>query len=69
MIKGIGARLQARREELGITRLMLAGRLGLEYEDFVRLEDGEAEIDLETLVLLCRFLSTTPDSLLGWNEQ
>ncbi len=68
-IKGIGARVKARREELDLPRLYLARKLGMEHDAYARLEEGETDPDLETLVQLCLILHTTPDALLGWNER
>jgi transcriptional regulator with XRE-family HTH domain len=62
--KLIGARLAARRKELGLTQAELAEKLGIEKESVSRLETGVISPSLGRLSTLAEALDFSMDNLL-----
>ncbi len=67
-MEGFGAVLRQRARDLGLTDVEVARRAGLEearYGNYVR---DSREPDLETLIKISRVLGTTPNALLGIDD-
>ena len=67
-MREIGARLQARARQLGLTDAEVARRLGLAQGRYSHYANDQREPDLATLVRICQQLSMTPNELLGVGE-
>lgn len=65
-----GARLRARREELGLTLQQVASQIGITPSAVQRIENGLNKGSVDTLINMCRVLKVSADELfgLGGNE-
>ena len=66
---GLGNRLRARAEAVGLTDTEVACRAELAQSRYAKYVIDGNEPDLGTLVRICRVLATTPDELLGFGRQ
>ena len=64
----LGEQLRARAQELGLSDAEVARRGGLSARRYGHYVTGQREPDLQTLLLICKVLDTTPDHLLGLEE-
>ena len=64
LLHNMGARICAKRRELGITQEQLAERMDVSIQMISNLEGGKKAIRPENLVKLCTVLSTSADYLL-----
>jgi transcriptional regulator with XRE-family HTH domain len=65
----IGERIKQRRLELGMTQEELAYSTGgKDYKNIWRYENGESKPTVENLLILAKALQTTPNWLLGFND-
>lgn len=66
----IGAKIQERRKELGITQEELAKKMGYKSKSSInKIELGVNDIPQSKIVLFAKFLMTTPAYLMGWEER
>ena len=65
-MREIGARLQQRAKELGLTDVAIARRLGLTQTRYSNYTSGIREPDLRLFARICRELETTPNEVLGF---
>jgi transcriptional regulator with XRE-family HTH domain len=66
----IGQRIKQRRKELKISADELGKRLGKDRSTIYRYEKGDIEnLPLDILEPIAKALSTTPQFLMGWNEE
>lgn len=64
---GVGDRIRARREFLGMTQDELAARMGYKSRSTIaKIEKGVNDVTQTTLVKLAEALTTTPSYLMGW---
>jgi transcriptional regulator with XRE-family HTH domain len=69
MILNIGEKIRRRREQLGISVDELAGKLNKDRSTIYRYEKGEiGSIPGEVIVPIAKALETTPQFLLGWED-
>jgi len=61
----IGARIRARRRQLGLTQSELAERLGVSFQQVQKYEQGANRVAASTLVAAAAALSTTASWLVG----
>ena len=64
LLKEIGARINARRKELGLTQEMLAEQMEVSVQMISNLELGKKAIRPENLVKLCNVLRVSADYIL-----
>lgn len=65
----VGERIKKRRKELGYNADYLAEETGLSRSTIFRYEKGDIEkISSEVLAKFARVLSTTPEKLMGWED-
>lgn len=64
LLKEIGARINARRREVGLTQEMLAERMDVSIQMISNLELGKKAIRPENLVKLCNALDVSADHIL-----
>ena len=64
----LGEQLRKRAKELDLTGAEVARRAGLSPRRYGNYVTGDREPDLQTLVRICRVLTTTPDQVLGFDE-
>ena len=64
----IGARMRARRRELGITQQQVGVALGLTFQQVQKYERGGNRISASTLVEIAKLLRCGPEVLLGTAE-
>jgi transcriptional regulator with XRE-family HTH domain len=65
----IGARIRARRKELGIPLADLATRVGFpNHQSISHIEAGRQDIRVRYVLPLCRALRWSPNQLFGWGE-
>lgn len=65
----IGNRVKKRREELGLTQLELAKKLGYNSKSTVcKVESGVHDITQTNIMKYAEALDTTPAYLMGWEE-
>lgn len=65
----IGDRIKARREQLGITQVELARKMGYtNHTTISKVESGKNDITQSTIVKYAKALDTTPAYLMGWEE-
>ena len=64
----LGERLRKRAKELDLTGAEVARRAGLSPRRYGNYVTGNREPDLQTLVRICRVLTTTPDQVLGFDD-
>lgn len=65
-----GARVKARREELGMTQEELAHKLGYKSKTSInKIELDKRNLKQSQIVSLANALQTTPGDLLGWTER
>lgn len=60
----IGARVRARRRELGLSQSELAHKLGVSFQQVQKYESGANRISASTLMAAARALETSPSRLL-----
>ena len=65
MEQSIGARLRARRRQLGLSQSDLAEKLGVSFQQVQKYERGSNRIAASTLVAAAEALSTNVSSLVG----
>lgn len=66
----IGLRIKQRRKELKMTADELGKLIGKDRSTIYRYEKGDIEtMPIEILVPLAKFLQTTPQHLMGWEEE
>jgi transcriptional regulator with XRE-family HTH domain len=65
---GLGERVKARREELGLTQLQLAQALGVTPQHISVIEKGKRSPSLESLAKLAQELGVTTDFLITGKE-
>jgi len=63
-----GTRLRACAQELGLTDIEVARRLGISQQRFANYVSGRHRPDYDMLLRICRVLGTRPDRLLGFDE-
>lgn len=61
----IGARLRARRRQLGLSQTDLAGKLGVSFQQVQKYERGSNRIAASTLIVAAEALGTTVAWLVG----
>lgn len=67
LTRSIGARIRAMREGAGMTQTELAEAIGYRNPSSITfIEQGEAGIKADVLILLCTKLNTSPNELFGW---
>jgi transcriptional regulator with XRE-family HTH domain len=64
----LGEQLRRRARELDLTGAEVARRAGLSPRRYGNYVTGDREPDLQTLVRICKVLTTTPDQLLGFDD-
>lgn len=65
----VGQRIKLRRKELGISADELGKRIGKNRATIFRYENGDIEkLPIDILKPIAEALSTTPQSLMGWEE-
>ena len=63
----IGDRIRKRREELGMSQVELAKKIG--YKSSInKIENDGRGLPQSKILLIAKALETTPDFLLGWND-
>lgn len=67
MLATFGQRMRERREELGLSQAALAELLNCSRAAVSNFEAGRSWVGIDTLVMLCDELATTPDGLLGYD--
>lgn len=66
----IGKRIKERRKELGMSADTLAKHLGKDRSTIYRYEKGDIEnMPLDILEPIAKALNTTPQYLMGWEEE
>ena len=66
----IGKRIKERRKELGMSADELGQRLGKDRSTIYRYEKGDIEnLPLDILEPIAKALGTTPQYLMGWEEE
>lgn len=68
LLKEIGARIHARRKELGLTQEALADRMEVSIQMISNLELGKKAIRPENIVKLCNVLNVSADYILRGNR-
>lgn len=67
---GIGSRIKARRQELGMTQQELANKLGYKSRSTInKVEEGINDLAQTAVVKYAKALNTTPAYLMGWEEE
>lgn len=66
--KECGERILDAREKNGLSRAMLAEKLGITEKYLYQIECGEKGLSTERLVLLCEILGVSADRILFGNE-
>lgn len=64
----LGEQLRRRARELDLSDAEVARRAGLSPRRYGNYVTGDREPDLQTLVRICKVLTTTPDQLLGFDD-
>jgi len=59
LLRKIGLRILRRRQELGLTQQQIADRLGVSATNITRIEHGEQNVTIRTLVKLADALGMT----------
>lgn len=67
--KEIGARVRARREELGLTREKLAELAGLSVQFMASIELGKQRMTTDSLARVCRALSVSADHIVFGSDK
>ena len=63
LLSRIGLRVTKRRQELGLTQHQLADKLAMHQGNIHRIEHGQQNLTVRTLVKLAEALEMTPDEL------
>ena len=58
--------IKNRREELGLTKVELANRIGYERSMITKVEQGKVDLTQSKIAAFAKALETTPARLLGW---
>ncbi len=67
---GIGENIKKRREEIGMTQMELANRLGYKDKSSIsKIEKGSSDIYQSDVVRFAKVLRTTPAHLMGWDSE
>lgn len=68
-LRDMGARIRARREEMGMSQEMLAEKVGYKSRSSInKIELGKNDIVQSTIKKIADALSTTPAYLMGWED-
>ena len=65
--KAVGQRIRRKRKELHLTQAELADKINRVTKFCADIERGQAGMGIDTLLLLCKALETTPTALL-WGD-
>ncbi len=65
----LGESLRKRAQELGLTDTDVAHRAGLAPRRYGFYATGDRQPDYQTFIAICKALDTTPNFLLGFDEQ
>lgn len=66
----IGARIKARRQELGLTQRELAARAGYnDHTTLTRLESGRVDLPQSKIVKFAEVLGVSVGYLMGWEDE
>lgn len=66
---GLGKIIRKRRDELGLTQLELAKRMGYSSKAAIsRVENGDDNLTTPRIVKFAEALDTTPGYLMGWED-
>lgn len=69
-LRDMGARIRARREEMGMSQEMLAEKVGYKSRSSInKIELGKNDIVQSTIKKIADALSTTPAYLMGWEDE
>lgn len=60
--------IKKRREELGLTKVELATRIGYERSMITKIEQGKVDLTQSKIVAFAKALETTPANLMGWED-
>lgn len=58
--------IKKRREELGLTKVELANRIGYERSMITKVEQGKVDLTQSKIAAFAKALETSPARLLGW---
>ena len=61
--------IKNRREELGLTKVELANRVGYERSMITKVEQGKVDLTQSKIVAFAEALHTTPAYLMGWEDE
>jgi transcriptional regulator with XRE-family HTH domain len=61
--------IKNRREELGLTKVELANRVGYERSMITKVEQGKVDLTQSKIVAFAEALHTTPAHLMGWEDE
>lgn len=64
----VGKRLRARRTIQGLSQEGLADKLGITFQQVQKYENATNRISASRLLDVCEHLNTTPNVILGWNN-
>jgi transcriptional regulator with XRE-family HTH domain len=67
--RAIGARIRARRRELGLSQSALGEALGVTFQQIQKYENGKNRVSGSSLMRMCEILASTPEDLLGTKPQ
>lgn len=67
-MKKAGRRIMAMRIANGMTRAQLAEKVSRSEQTIASVEYGNKGMSIDTLCLICKALSVTPDYILGWSR-
>lgn len=66
----IGARIKYRREQLDLSQLELAKKLGYKNRSAIaHMENGDVDFSSQKAAAIAKVLETTPEFLLGWADE
>lgn len=67
---GIGLKIKSRRQELGLTQIELAHRLGYKSKvSICKVENGDDNLTSDRIAKFARALECEPAVLMGWNYE
>jgi transcriptional regulator with XRE-family HTH domain len=69
LLRAIGLRVLRRREELGLTQQSVADRLGIAPQNIYRIEHGQQNLTVRTLVKVAEALGVTVAELIVGPEE
>ena len=64
-----GSRIRDLRDEMGLTQIELAARIGIAHNTIAQYENGKCKMSIDVLIKIVKVMETSADYLLGLRDR